>query len=89
MKKIAIITGIYGQDGSYLAELLIDKNYETHGFVGMGMAADLQRQWRIEGIRDKITLHECDLMDRESVAELINVILPNEIYRLFSLWYMS
>ena len=61
--KRALITGITGQDGSYLAELLLDKGYEVHGMV---RRASTEKFERIEHLRDRITLHQGDLLDHRS-----------------------
>ena len=78
MKK-ALITGITGQDGSYLAELLLDKGYEVHG---MTRRASLPNTARIEHLLDKITLHDGDLSDSSSIIRIMNLIRPDEVYNL-------
>lgn len=78
MKK-ALITGITGQDGSFLAELLLDKGYEVHGLV---RRASLPNTERIEHILDKITLHDGDLSDSSSILRIMNLVKPDEIYNL-------
>lgn len=78
MKK-ALITGITGQDGSYLAELLIEKGYEVHGIV---RRSSLINTHRIDHIFDKINLHYGDLTDSLNLVSLISKISPNEIYNL-------
>jgi len=78
MKK-ALITGITGQDGSYLAELLLDKGYEVHGIVRRSSVPTTQR---IDHIIDRITLHEGDLSDSSSIVRVIGKIRPDEIYNL-------
>ena len=60
----ALITGITGQDGSYLAELLLEKGYEVHGMV---RRASTEKFERIEHLRDRITLHQADLLDQRSL----------------------
>ena len=79
MSKVALITGITGQDGSYLAELLLEKGYEVHGIV---RRASLINTHRIDHIFEKITLHYGDLTDAMSVTNLIKDIEPDEIYNL-------
>lgn len=78
MKK-ALITGITGQDGSFLAELLLEKGYEVHGIT---RRASLPNVERIEHIIDKITLHDGDLSDSCSLIRILNEIKPDEIYNL-------
>ena len=78
MKK-ALITGITGQDGSYLAEFLLENGYEVHGIT---RRASLANTARIEHIMDKITLHDGDLSDSSSLIRIINIVQPDEIYNL-------
>jgi GDPmannose 4,6-dehydratase len=78
MKK-ALITGITGQDGSYLAELLLAKGYEVHGMVRRSSEEKFER---IAHLRDQITLHQGDLLDQFSLAGLIESCQPEEIYNL-------
>ena len=78
MKK-ALITGITGQDGSYLAEFLLEKGYEVHGTIYKS-----NNIWRIENIKEKIKLYECDVRNEERIIELVKLIIPNEIYHLAS-----
>jgi GDPmannose 4,6-dehydratase len=77
--KRALITGITGQDGSYLAELLLDKGYAVHGMVRRSSTENFER---IGHLRDKITLHQADLLDQLSIIELIKTVRPQEIYNL-------
>ena len=79
MSKVALITGITGQDGSYLAELLLEKGYEVHGIV---RRASLINTHRIDHIYEQINLHYGDLTDAMSVTNLIKDIEPDEIYNL-------
>jgi GDPmannose 4,6-dehydratase len=79
MKK-ALITGITGQDGSYLAEFLLEKGYEVYGTI-FGKSDNF---WRIENIKAKIKIYECDVRDEEKIAELVKKIVPDEIYHLAS-----
>ena len=79
MSKVALITGITGQDGSYLAELLLEKGYEVHGIV---RRASLINTHRIDHIFEQIKLHYGDLTDAMSVTNLIKDIEPDEIYNL-------
>lgn len=78
MKK-ALITGITGQDGSYLAEFLLEKGYDVHGIT---RRASIANTGRIEHIMDKITLHDGDLSDSSSLIRIINLVRPDEIYNL-------
>lgn len=77
--KVALITGITGQDGSYLAELLLEKGYEVHGIV---RRASLINTHRIDHIFDRITLHYGDLTDALSIVNIIKKVQPEEIYNL-------
>lgn len=78
MKK-ALITGITGQDGSYLAELLLEKGYEVHGII---RRASVSTTARIDHIMDKITIHEGDLSDSSSIIRIVLQVKPDEIYNL-------
>ena len=79
MKKKALITGITGQDGSFLAELLLEKGYEVHGII---RRASLPNTARIEHILDQITLHEGDLTDSTSLVRALAAVRPDEVYNL-------
>lgn len=79
MGKIALITGITGQDGSYLAELLLEKGYEVHGIV---RRSSVSNTWRIDHIRDRIVLHDGDLSDSSSLIRVIGQVKPDELYNL-------
>src|SRR5215217_4046211 len=81
--KRALITGITGQDGSYLAELLLGKGYEVHGMVRRASTETFQR---LEGIRDAITLHTGDLLDQRSLGDVMRDCEPDEIYNLAASW---
>ncbi len=78
-KKRALITGITGQDGSYLAELLLEKDYEVYGFI---RRLSSPNPWRIQGILDKITLIEGDLQDQASINYAVKEARPHELYNL-------
>lgn len=80
MKK-ALITGINGQDGSYLAEFLLSKNYIVHGTLKRNSVAENQTA-RLDGIYDKIHLHYVDLTDLSSLISVIQKVQPDEIYNL-------
>lgn len=89
MKK-ALITGISGQDGSYLSELLLEKNYEVHGIIRrVALEDETHRLWRIRNIRDKITLHSGSLESFPSLAKIINKVQPDEIYHLAAQSYVA
>jgi GDPmannose 4,6-dehydratase len=77
----ALITGITGQDGSYLAELLLEKGYEVHGLVRRSSSFNT---WRIDHIRNRLVLHYGDLVDQNSLARALEVLRPDEIYNLAS-----
>jgi len=77
--KVALITGITGQDGSYLAELLLEKGYEVHGIV---RRASLINTHRIDGIYHRLTLHYGDLTDSTNLVRVIQKVQPDEIYNL-------
>ena len=79
MKKVALVTGITGQDGSYLAELLLEKGYEVHGIV---RRASVDTNERIRHILGKITLHDGDLSDSASIIRVVKETQPDEIYNL-------
>ena len=79
--KIALISGINGQDGSYLAELLIEKGYEVHGTLKRNSVAENQTS-RLDNIYDKLKLHYADLTDLSSLIRVIQDVRPNEIYNL-------
>ena len=90
MSKVAIITGITGQDGSYLAELLLSKGYEVHGIVRrVALEDETHRLWRLRKILKDIKLHAGSL---ESYASLFNIILkikPSEVYHLAAQSYVG
>lgn len=77
--KIAFITGITGQDGSYLAELLLEKGYKVHGMIRRSSSLNTKR---IDHIYDKISLHYGDMTDSLCLDRLLNEIKPDEIYHL-------
>ena len=79
--KRALITGINGQDGSYLSELLLEKGYEVHGILKRNSVAETQTT-RIEHLRDRIILHYGDITDLSSLSYVIKETKPHEIYNL-------
>src|ERR1700754_3198347 len=82
----ALITGITGQDGSYLAELLLDKGYEVHGMV---RRASTEKFDRIEHLRDRITLHQADLLDQRSIVDALRAAKPDEVYNLAAMSFVA
>lgn len=79
MKKSALITGITGQDGSYLAELLLSRGYEVHGMVRRTSSPNLER---ISHLTGKIHLHQADLLDQSSLTNVVKDTRPREVYNL-------
>jgi len=77
--KVALITGITGQDGSYLAELLLEKGYEVHGII---RRSSLINTHRIDGIYNRLSLHYGDLTDSTNLVRVIQKVQPDEIYNL-------
>src|SRR6187200_2275564 len=86
MPKSALITGITGQDGSYLAELLIEQGYEVHGMV---RRASTEKFDRLEHLRDRITLHQGDLLDQRSLVDTLRAARPEEIYNLAAMSFVG
>jgi GDPmannose 4,6-dehydratase len=82
----ALITGITGQDGSYLAELLLEKGYDVHGMV---RRASTEKFDRIEHIREQITLHQGDLLDQRSLVDTLRASRPSEIYNLAAMSFVA
>ncbi len=85
-RRSALITGITGQDGSYLAELLLEKGYDVHGMV---RRASTEKFERIEQIRDRITLHQGDLLDQRSLVDALRASNPSEIYNLAAMSFVA
>jgi len=85
MKRRALITGITGQDGSYLAEWLLDKGYEVYGIVRRSSAPNL---WRIEHILDRIELRPADLLDQLSLLKILDEVRPQEFYNLAAMSFV-
>jgi GDPmannose 4,6-dehydratase len=86
MAKRALITGIGGQDGSYLAELLLDKGYEVHGMVRQGSPTSLDR---IAHIARDVAIHAADLHDKDSLHRTIKASRPDEVYNLAGTSFVS
>jgi GDPmannose 4,6-dehydratase len=84
MKK-AIITGITGQDGSYLAELLLDKGYEVHGLVRRASTETFER---INHLVGRVKLHQADLLDQLSIIEVLREVRPHEVYNLAAMSFV-
>jgi len=85
MSKRAVITGITGQDGSYLAELLLAKGYEV---VGTVRRASAPNYWRIEHLLDRLTIRPADLLDQLSIIRLIDDVRPHEFYNLAAMSFV-
>ena len=85
-KRSALVTGITGQDGSYLAELLLEHGYDVHGMV---RRASTEKFDRIEQIRDRITLHQGDLLDQRSLVDAMRAAKPDEIYNLAAMSFVA
>jgi GDPmannose 4,6-dehydratase len=85
-QRSALVTGVTGQDGSYLAELLLEKGYEVHGMV---RRASTEKFDRIEHIRDQITLHQGDLLDQRSLVDALRASRPAEIYNLAAMSFVA
>src|SRR3954452_13795230 len=82
----ALITGITGQDGSYLAELLLEKGYEVHGMV---RRSSTEKFDRIEHLRDRLTLHQGDLLDQRSLVDALRASRPDEVYNLAAMSFVA
>jgi len=86
MARRALITGITGQDGSYLAELLLEKGYEVHGMV---RRLSSENYGRLEGIRDRINLHTGDLLDQSALVDVLRASEPDEVYNLAAMSFVA
>jgi GDPmannose 4,6-dehydratase len=80
-EKVALITGLAGQDGSYLAELLISKGYKVHGLVRRNSVPEHQES-RVDHLGGSVVAHYSDLLDRGSLTRIIDSVAPDEIYNL-------
>jgi len=90
MKKVALITGITGQDGSYLAEFLLKKKYKVHGIIRRVALEDAtHRLWRLQRILKQINLHPASLESYASIVKIIQEIKPTEIYHLGAQSYVD
>src|SRR5216683_3850815 len=83
--KRAIITGVTGQDGSYLADLLLDKGYEVHGIVRRSSTENFERIAHLAG---RVTLHQADLLDQLSLIDVIKTVRPEEVYNLAAMSFV-
>src|SRR6186713_246517 len=83
--KQALITGVTGQDGSYLAELLLQKGYEVYGMI---RRLSMPNSWRIEHLLDRITLKNADLLDQLSLLRIIDEVRPHELYNLAAMSFV-
>jgi GDPmannose 4,6-dehydratase len=82
----ALITGITGQDGSYLAELLLERGYEVHGMV---RRASTEKFERLEHLRERLVLHQGDLLDQRSLVDTLKAARPDEIYNLAAMSFVA
>ncbi|MAV76971.1 MAG: GDP-mannose 4,6-dehydratase [Candidatus Marinimicrobia bacterium] len=90
MRKVALITGITGQDGSYLAELLLKKKYKVHGIIRRVALEDkTHRLWRLQRILKQINLHAASLESYASIVKIIQKIKPTEVYHLAAQSYVD
>ena len=89
MKK-ALITGIDGQDGSYLSELLLEKGYEVHGIVRrVALEAPEQHLWRLKHLLNKIIIHAGSLDSYASIFKVVEQVKPDECYHLAAQSFVS
>src|SRR3954465_15615029 len=90
LKKKALITGVTGQDGSYLAELLLEKGYKVHGIVRRVAIEDPEhRLWRIKHLQEKIALHPASLESYPSLFHVVTRVRPDEVYHLAAQSFVS
>jgi GDPmannose 4,6-dehydratase len=85
-QRKALVTGVTGQDGSYLAELLLEKDYDVHAMV---RRASTEKFERIEHLRDRLTLHQGDLLDQRSLVDALRASRPDEIYNLAAMSFVA
>lgn len=85
MARRALITGITGQDGSYLAEFLLEKGYEVHGMVRRASTEGFER---INHLRRRLILHQADLLDQLSLVRLVDEVRPHEVYNLAAMSFV-
>src|SRR5271165_2736543 len=84
-RRSALITGVTGQDGSYLAELLLEKGYEVHGIVRRSSTETFDR---IAHLTDRLTLHQADLLDQLSIIDVVKKVRPREVYNLAAMSFV-
>jgi len=90
MRKKALITGITGQDGSYLAELLLSKGHDVHGMVRRVAIEDpLHRMWRIRHVLDKTTIHSGSLENYPTIFHVVESLQPDDCYHLAAHSFVS
>ena len=90
MKKTALITGLSGQDGSYLAEFLLSKDYNVHGIVRrVALEDETHRLWRIKNILNDVILHSASLESYASIFKIIQKVKPDEVYHLAAQSYVA
>jgi GDPmannose 4,6-dehydratase len=85
-RRCALITGITGQDGSHLAELLLEQGYQVHGLV---RRSSTERFERIEHLRDRLVLHQADLLDQRSLVDAMRAARPTEVYNLAAMSFVA
>ncbi len=85
MSKKALITGVTGQDGSYLAELLLEQGYEVHGVVRRSSTENFER---ISHLGNRLQLHQADLLDQLSIIEVLRTTRPQEVYNLAAMSFV-
>jgi GDPmannose 4,6-dehydratase len=85
MTQRALITGVTGQDGAYLARFLLDKGYEVHGMVRRASTENFER---IDDLHDRLQLHQADLLDQLSLVRLIDKVRPRELYNLAAMSFV-
>src|SRR3712207_4199565 len=84
--KSALITGVTGQDGSYLAELLLDHGYDVHGMVRRSSTEKFER---LDHLRGRIALHQGDLLDQRSLVDTLRAARPDEVYNLAAMSFVA
>jgi len=85
MAKKALITGVTGQDGSYLADFLLEKGYEVYGMV---RRSSMEKFDRVEHIKDRINIRQADLLDQYSISKIIEEVQPEEVYNLAAMSFV-
>src|SRR6516165_7311822 len=83
--KRALVTGITGQDGSHLADWLLENNYEVHGIVRRASTENFER---IAHLNERISLHQADLLDQLSIISVFQAVQPNEVYNLAAMSFV-